>query len=154
MRRLVLTALAALLVAAPAATAATPKPAYVKALERRVAALEQANRTLRASVQSAQAQAGQALDRAGSVEKSVLDLANFSVCMTALQSDFNTGIYNIVALLVGAPEANLRLDDKGACAAIGVTRALIQTANAGNADPRFSALAALRLTGTAMRIAR
>lgn len=151
MKRLVLTALATLLVAAPAASAATPKPAYVKALERRVTALEQANRTLRGSVQAAQAQAGQALDRAGSVERSVLDLTNFTVCMTALQSDFNTGIYNIVALLVGAPEANFRLDDKGACAAIGITRGLIQTANAGNADPRFSALASLRLAGMALQ---
>ena len=150
MKRLVLTALATLLVAAPAAAAATPKPAYVKALERRVTALEQANRTLRASAQTAQAQTGQALERLGAVEKSVLDLSNFTVCMTALQSDFNTGIYNVVALMVGAPAASFRLDDKGACAAIGVTRSLIQTVNAGNADPRFSALASLRLAGSAM----
>lgn len=151
MKRLGLSSLAALLIATSTATAAAPKPAYVKALERRVAALEQANRSLRTSAQTAQAQANQALADIDVVAKSVVDLASFSVCTTAVQSDFNTGIYNIVAMMLGAPEADFRLDDKGACAAIGVTRGLLQTANAGNADPRFSALARLHATGTTMR---
>ena len=45
-----------------------------------------------------------------------------ALCGAGLQSDVNTGFFNIFSVMLGMPEQSFSIDDGGACARIGISR--------------------------------
>jgi hypothetical protein len=138
---LVLTLTVALVLPAAAAASTTRSNPTIGQLQAQVTALKGQVAALKGQVQSMNAtlsQTGQA----------VTALGTFTLCMNAVYFDlFHTFYHGFLALAGQPDEATTPLDDKGTCAALGVTRT---PASAYSVTPVLDKLEAAALMSNAL----
>jgi hypothetical protein len=92
--------------------------------------------------QAAPQHQGSANARIGVLEAKVRQLQtrvardeDVTLCGAGLQSDVNTGFFNIFSVMLGMQQENFSIDDGGACARIGISRSPKRALNATERSP-------------------